>query len=62
VWWIILVWTVVSETVLLFYMRDNGILVCIQLICPSEVSKSFLAGLPFIASSDKQIFLYLVLT
>lgn len=43
VWWIILIWTVVSETALLFYMRDNGILVCIQLTCPSEAIKRWQA-------------------
>ena len=50
VWWIILVWTVVSEVILLFYMRDNGLLVCIQLMCPSEVRQTVLQSLFSVSS------------
>ena len=43
-------WTVVSEVILLFYMRDNGLLVCIQLMCPSEVRQTVLQSLFSVSS------------
>ena len=35
--WLVVIWTVISEAILLWYMRDCGLLICIQLICPIKV-------------------------
>ena len=36
--WLVVIWTVISESILIWYMRDCGLLICIQLICPIKVS------------------------
>ena len=36
--WLVVVWTVISEAFLIWYMRDCGLFICIQLICPIKVS------------------------
>merc|ERR1719193_934994 len=43
VWWIVLVWTVTSEVCLVIYMRDNGVLVCYQLIVHSKTIQNWQA-------------------
>jgi len=43
VWWVILIWTVTSEVGLLLYMRDNGVLVVVQLSCNIQAIKDWQA-------------------
>ena len=35
--WLVVIWTVISEAFLIWYMRDCGLFICIQLMCPIKV-------------------------
>ena len=38
--WLVVIWYIITEAVLLWYMRDCGIILCLQLACPVEVRLS----------------------
>jgi len=51
--WLVVVWTVISEAFLIWYMRDCGLFICIQLICPIKSIQAWQAeGIP-VAAIDK---------
>ena len=35
--WLVVIWTIISEAFLIWYMRDCGLFICIQLMCPIKV-------------------------
>jgi len=52
--WIVVIWTVISEAILIWYMRDCGLLICIQLICPIKAIQAWQAeGIPLVALDPK---------
>ena len=36
--WLVVIWTIISEAFLMWYMRDCGLFICIQLMCPIKVT------------------------
>jgi len=51
---LVLAWTLLSEVILVFYMRDCGLLICIQLICPIKAVQAWQAeGVP-VAAVDSE--------
>ena len=54
--WLVIVWYVLTEAVLTYYMRDCGLLVCMLLFCPNKTIQGWqYRGIPD-AAPEKKVF------